>query len=141
MIESRAFMQYSYGMHNYYDFMTNKKILVADDDPAIVDSLQLVLELADYEVRTTIDGSVISMMNKEKPDLLLLDIWMSGVDGREICRKLKKNKKTRNIPVIMISASRDIRKSTKEAGADDFLEKPFDMDCLLEKLKEHLGEN
>src|SRR3990167_7562242 len=117
--------------------MTSKKILVADDDPAIVDSLQLILELANYKVCTTINGKVIAMLKREKPDLLLLDIWMSGVDGRDICKKLKANEQTKNIPVIMISATRDIERSTKESGADDFLEKPFEMDELLEKVEKY----
>jgi DNA-binding response OmpR family regulator len=121
--------------------MASKKILIADDDQAIVESLEMVLEMADYTVKSTVDGRVIPMMKKEKPDLLLLDIWMSGTDGREICKKLKKNKKTKDIPIIMISASRDIKKSTEDAGADDFLEKPFEVDSLLEKIQKYLGNN
>jgi CheY-like chemotaxis protein len=108
--------------------MDKKKILVADDDPAIVDAIQLMLELYDYEVSTTVDGETIYKMEKEYPDLLLLDIWMSGQDGREICKYLKNNPHTKHIPIIMISASRDIIQSAKDAGADDFIAKPFQMD-------------
>ncbi len=128
-------------MEIYLNYMASKKILIADDDQAIVESLEMVLEMADYTVKSTVDGRVIPMMKKEKPDLLLLDIWMSGTDGREICKKLKKNKKTKDIPIIMISASRDIKKSTEDAGADDFLEKPFEVDSLLEKIQKYLGNN
>lgn len=128
-------------MEIYLNYMASKKILIADDDQAIVESLEMVLENADYAVKSTVDGRVIPMMKKEKPDLLLLDIWMSGTDGREICKKLKKNKKTKDIPIIMISASRDIKKSTEDAGADDFLEKPFEIDNLLEKIQKYLGRN
>lgn len=116
-------------------FCMTKKILVADDDPAILDSLQLLLELAHYHVITTMDGQVIPYMKKDKPDLLLLDIRMGQVDGRDICRKLKTDESTKCIPIIMISASRDIEKSSHDAGADDFLAKPFDMDILLKKVE------
>ncbi len=115
--------------------MRNKTILIADDDAAILDSLQIMLEMADYEVSTTIDGKVFAMIKQKKPDLLLLDIWMSGADGRKICKKMKSIEETRDIPIIMISASRDVKKSTIESGADDFLEKPFNMENLLTKIK------
>lgn len=118
--------------------MVRKKILVADDDPAIVDSIQLMLELHDYEVSTTVDGETIYKMEKEYPDLLLLDIWMSGQDGREICKYLKNNPLTKHIPIIMISASRDIIRSAKDAGADDFIAKPFQMEELLSKVAKYV---
>lgn len=118
--------------------MDKKKILVADDDPAIVDAIQLMLELHDYEVSTTVDGETIYKMEKEYPDLLLLDIWMSGQDGREICKYLKNNPLTKHIPIIMVSASRDIMQSAKDAGADDFIAKPFEMNDLLEKVEKYI---
>ena len=74
-------------------------------------------------------------MKMELPDLLLLDIWMSGEDGRDICKKLKQSELTKNIPVIMVSASKDIKESALAAGADDFLAKPFEMNELLGKIK------
>ena len=112
----------------------NKKILVADDDTAIVESTKLILEEFGYDVDTTNDGKTISKMKKDFPDVLLLDIWMSGQDGREICKKLKKDKRTKHIPVIIISASRDVKASATAAGANDFLAKPFDMHDLLQKI-------
>ena len=111
-----------------------RKIIVADDDPAICDALQYMLEDEGYEVKTTVNGATIYEMEKEFPDLLLLDIWMSGQDGREICRYLKKKELTKDIPIIMISAGRDIAESALESGADAFIEKPFGMDELLEKV-------
>src|SRR5688500_6269736 len=102
-----------------------RKILVADDDPAICDAVQFMLEEEGYAVDTTVNGETIYKMEKNFPDVLLLDIWMSGQDGREICKYLKKKSMTKNIPIIMLSASRDIASSAKEAGADDFLAKPF----------------
>ena len=115
-----------------------KKIMIADDDSGIVDAVEMMLEFEGYQVASTSNGSTVLDMDKEYPDLLLLDIWMAGEDGRDICRELKKRKQTRNIPVIMISASTELEKSAKEAGADDFLEKPFDMHKLLLKIASHL---
>jgi DNA-binding response OmpR family regulator len=113
----------------------SKKIMIADDDPGIVDAVSMLLEFEGYEVTSTVDGSTVLDMKDELPDLLLLDIWMSGDDGRDICRKLKATIATKNIPVIMVSASRDIAASAMAAGADDFLTKPFEMDVLLQKIE------
>lgn len=116
-----------------------KRIFVADDDPAIVDALQFMLEEAGYNVDTTVDGETIGKMFEDEPDLLLLDIWMSGQDGRDICKALKAQDSTRHIPIIMISANKDTEKFAKEAGADDFLSKPFEMDDLLGKVKKQIN--
>lgn len=109
--------------------------MIADDDPGIVDAVEMLLEFEGYEVTSTVDGSTVLDMKAELPDLLLLDIWMSGEDGRDICKKLKATDSTKDIPVIMISASRDIRESAMAAGADDFLAKPFEMDELIKKIE------
>ncbi len=114
------------------------KILVADDDPGIVDALQMVLEDANYEVYTTTNGHTVRKVSDELPDVILLDIWMSGEDGRDICRYLKSKQTTKNIPIIMISATGDLAQSAKAAGADDFLPKPFQMEHLLQKVEKHL---
>lgn len=112
-----------------------KKIMIADDDPGIVDAIEMLLEFEGYAVTSTVDGADVLDLKDELPDLLLLDIWMSGEDGRDICKKLKQLDATKNIPVIMISASRDIKESALAAGADDFLAKPFEMNDLLDKIK------
>jgi DNA-binding response OmpR family regulator len=115
--------------------MKQKKIMIADDDPGIVDAVEMMLEFEGYKVTSTVDGATVLDMKEELPDLLLLDIWMSGEDGRDICKKLKSENITKNIPVIMISASRDIRDSAMAAGADDFLAKPFEMDELIKRIE------
>jgi DNA-binding response OmpR family regulator len=118
-----------------------KKIMVADDDPAILDSLKLMLEFEDYEVITTLNANTVLQLKDELPDLLLLDIWMSGTDGRDVCRLLKQDERTRSIPVILFSASKDIELSARKAGADDFLAKPFEMEELLGKIENCLEES
>lgn len=118
--------------------MNKKKILIADDDPAILEALSMMLEDEGYEVLTTVDGATVGMMFEEQPDLLLLDIWMSGQDGRDICKALKAQDTTRHIPIIMVSANRDTMEISQKAGADDFIAKPFERDMLLAKIEEHL---
>jgi CheY-like chemotaxis protein len=115
--------------------INKKKILIADDDPAILDSLRLILEVDGYEVTTVDRGEEIVKVVESKPDLLLLDIWMAGQDGRELCRKLKSDKRTASIPIILFSAGREMADSAKAAGANDFVEKPFEIETLLEKIQ------
>lgn len=115
-----------------------KKIMVADDDTGILDAVSIMLEYEGYAVQCTPDGAELVAMTSGFPDLLLLDIWMSGIDGRDICKQLKQQPFSAQMPIVMISASNDIERSALEAGADDFLAKPFDMDALLEKIKKNL---
>src|SRR5688572_25456401 len=90
------------------DLVSVKYVLVADDDPAILDSTQLLLEELGYRVKTTVNGDTVRDMREDLPDILLLDIWMSGWDGRDICRHLKRQAQTSHIPIIIISANRDV---------------------------------
>lgn len=110
-----------------------KRITVADDDPGILDAVVMMLEMEGYEVNSTLNGNTI-LTQTELPDLYILDIWMSGSDGRELCKILKSQDKTKHIPVILISASNYLQRSAEMAEADDFLAKPFEMDELLEKV-------
>lgn len=118
--------------------MKKRKILVADDDPAILDALQLILEMNDYQVVTSCEGQTITIAHQELPDLLLLDIWMSGEDGREVAKALKSHAHTHTIPIILVSASQDIERSARESGAEDFIPKPFEMGELLNKVEKYL---
>lgn len=120
--------------------MARKKILVADDDPGIVDAMQILLEDEGYEVITTMDGETIAVMYEQKPDLVFLDIWMSGMNGSTICQKLKADEKTKSIPIIMFSANRDTQDIAMQCGADGFLSKPFEIKELLEIVNNYLGE-
>ncbi len=116
-----------------------KKVMIADDDEGIVDSLSMMLQFEGYEVSSTLNGASLLKLNENLPDLLLLDIWMSGVDGRDICKQLKLQPHTCKIPILLISASEDIRSSALAAGADDFLAKPFEMKELLEKIAAYIN--
>jgi CheY-like chemotaxis protein len=115
-----------------------KRITVADDDPGILDAVGMMLEMEGYEVNSTLNGNTV-LTQDEIPDVYILDIWMSGSDGRDLCKQLKSNEKTKNIPVILISASNDLKRSAETAGADDFLAKPFEINALLEKIEKALS--
>jgi DNA-binding response OmpR family regulator len=114
-----------------------KKILLADDDASILEPIQMMLEDEGYQVDTTLSGEDLLHLGPDLPDLLLLDIWMAGISGRDICQHLKQQESTRQMPVIIVSANRDTEQIAREAGADDFLLKPFDIDDLLNKVQLH----
>ncbi|HYK84617.1 MAG TPA: response regulator [Ktedonobacteraceae bacterium] len=115
--------------------MSRKKILVVDDEPDILEFLQVILEEEGYAVITTDKGEYVEALNNGGlPDLILLDMLLSGKDGREIVKQLKSQEKTKHIPVIMFSAHPSAEETARKAGADDFLAKPFEMDQLLEKI-------
>jgi DNA-binding response OmpR family regulator len=116
-----------------------KKILVVDDDPAILEVIKVILEDSNYHVKTSESGSVLLNLNgKRHPDLILLDVLLSGEDGRDIARALKTKKSTKDIPIIMISASPSTYEGALAAGADDFISKPFDIDHLLKVIHKNL---
>jgi DNA-binding response OmpR family regulator len=109
-------------------------ILVVDDDPAILDSLRFLFEDEGYRVQTSEKGEYAESLRDENgglPDLIVLDVLLSGKDGRTICRKLKSQNVTRHIPIVMISAYPDAEHSSKEVGADAFVAKPFAIDQVL----------
>ena len=112
-------------------------IFVADDDLAILEAITLILEDEGYQVITSPDIETASAVEEHQPDVLLLDIWMAGIDGSVICQQLKQNRLTRHIPIIMVSANRDTPKIAQECGADDFLTKPFETEDLLAKVAKH----
>jgi DNA-binding response OmpR family regulator len=116
-----------------------KRILVADDNPAILDAVKIMLEEEGYEVETTVDGATVQDMKMPLPNLLLLDLWMSGIDGRDICKLLKDSDATKYLPVIIISATKDIEQIAMDSGADDFISKPFQMESLLEIVAKHVS--
>ncbi len=118
-----------------------KKIVVVDDDLDILEAFQFTLEEAGYEVTTTArgeDAENLRAIEGGLPDLIILDVFLSGKDGRLICQKLKSQEETRHIPILMISAHPSAKQAIKEIGADDFLPKPFDVDELLAKIAHYL---
>lgn len=114
------------------------RILIVDDIQANLDVLEVKLNLHYYEVLTTNRGKkAIEMAKNEHPDLIILDIMMPDLDGFEVCKALKADPETVNIPVIMLTALSDREHKLKglEAGAEDFLSKPIQDRALLTRIK------
>lgn len=120
--------------------MMKKRIIVTDDDPGLQDIFKIILERAGYEVEIFNSGNQLLDDNYKLPDLFLLDKQLSGYDGIEICTTLKNQSATKHIPIIMISANPGIGKLAVKAGADDFIEKPFDIKYLLNLVSKYLTE-
>ena len=105
-----------------------KHILICEDDEGIIDVASIVLVDKGYTVDAIINGNEIFNRIKEKrPDVILLDLWMPEITGEEIALKLKANKLTTNIPIIFVSASKDLKKIATQTDVNDFLPKPFDI--------------
>jgi len=116
------------------------RILVVDDDTDILSVMEILLTMKGFEVEVTAKGeNTIPKINSFKPDLILLDVLISGYDGRTICKQLKANKDTQHIPVIMFSAHPGAAATITDYGANDFIAKPFDVPHLLRKVNEQLG--
>lgn len=112
---------------------TAKKILIVEDDPDIILTLAAILEDEGYVVAMTDNGGhlMTDRFASDPPALIVLDMLLSGWDGREIARHLKTQEATRHIPILMLSAHLQAEREAKAAGADDFLSKPFELDALL----------
>lgn len=118
-----------------------KRILAVDDDNDIVDIIKIILEDEGYEVATLTNGrDVLKMIQVDRPDLILLDVMLGGIDGRDICKAIKSDDQLRDIPVVMISASHNLHNLLTEQNApNDFLAKPFDIDNLVKKVNEQFA--
>jgi DNA-binding response OmpR family regulator len=103
------------------------KILVIDDDKLILEAVKIILDEEEYVVETISDWpGVFEKIRVFKPDLIILDIFISGSDGRVICKELKKSKTTIHIPVILFSATNRLEDYTKDSNAQGCLKKPFE---------------
>ncbi|TWJ04390.1 response regulator receiver domain-containing protein [Mucilaginibacter frigoritolerans] len=113
------------------------RILAVDDDRDILEVLQFILEDSGYEVDTLMDGRYLfEKIKAHTPDLILLDIMLGNLDGRELCKDVKAKLETTNIPVILVSASHNVANASNNIGAPNaFLAKPFDIDDLLQIIK------
>lgn len=114
-----------------------KTVMIADDNKGILDVMRVMLEHGGYTAITTNDGCTVRNLKDPLPDLLFLDIMLSGTDGRELCRELKDNEKTRDLPILILSANREIEEISKACGSDGYLSKPFDMKNMLDLVELH----
>jgi DNA-binding response OmpR family regulator len=113
----------------------SEKILVVEDEPTLVETLEYNLSHQDYEVFTAMDGrEALEIAREEQPDLIVLDLMLPGIDGIEVCRVLRQEM---NVPILMLTArDEEVDKVVGlEVGADDYMTKPFSMRELMARVK------
>jgi DNA-binding response OmpR family regulator len=117
------------------------KILLIDDDPDIRTVMGMMLKKEGYDVETASRREeALEKISNDRPSIILLDVLLSGSDGRELCREIKANATTKHIPVIMFSGHPVAALQFESYGADDFIAKPFNTETLLSKLSRQMGE-
>lgn len=118
-----------------------KRILIVDDNEFIVELMTYILSNKGYSVFALFNGDeVFSNIKTTRPDLVILDMMLPGIDGRDICKEIKLNKDTKHLPVIMCSGSDEIGIAMDQHGApNDVLHKPFDMHSLINKVELQLA--
>ena len=116
------------------------RILIADDSIDLLEIFKITLSEEGYVVRTVSNKrEFYGALKTYTPDLIILDVFLNDVDGREICKEVKRNTKTKKIPVMMCSANPYAIAGYKMYGANDAIEKPFSIPVLLEKIDTLLG--
>jgi DNA-binding response OmpR family regulator len=123
--------------------MNQKKILVVDDEPDLVETVRYPLEMEGYQVLVAYNGEDgLHQARNNGPDLIILDLMLPKLDGYKVCRLLKFDERYKHIPVLMLTAKTQEKDKLlgKETGADDYMTKPFDIDKLLERVKFYLSK-
>jgi CheY-like chemotaxis protein len=120
-----------------------KSVLLCEDDEGIIDVARIVLEEKGYNVvALTKCTNIMDIIHKVKPNVILLDLWMPDMSGEEVAILLKNNPATKNIPIVIVSASKDIQRVASTTRVNDFLSKPFnieDLENIVEKYTSHVS--
>ena len=114
------------------------KVLVIDDDPEILELLQVDLELLNFEVKTATNGMSGYQLAEQEPfDLILADVMMPRLDGYDLCKRLRANVSTQTTPIILLTAKGQLEDKVRgfHAGADDYLQKPFEFQELMVRMR------
>lgn len=115
-------------------------VLLLDDDKDICIMVKAILNFSGFTVESfSLPGQLQQLLDAFHPRLLLMDMLLSGTDGRDICKKIKTDQATTGIKIIMMSAHPDADISCRQAGADDFVPKPFDMDYFISRVRKQLA--
>lgn len=120
----------------------SKRILIIEDYPHIVEVLKMRLEAAGYEVLVAYDGfKGLQLAQRERPDLIILDIMLPKMDGYKVCRFLKLNERYRNIPIFVLTSrtAKADQELSHHVGADEYFPKPYDPAELMKKIRQYLN--
>jgi len=113
-----------------------KKVLLLDNDEDVLDVMQEALTYEGFEVKCIEQtDNILPEIERYRPDLVILDYLLDGINGGEICHQIKKNKKTSDLPVIIMSAYPRVMRSLDDYGCDDFIPKPFDLDDFTGRIQ------
>ena len=120
----------------------SKTVMIVDDEPDLLKVMSFGLKMAGYKAITCSNSEqAVELINKEKPDLVLLDLLMPKMSGEDICKIVKSDQKLKHIPVVFLTAILcETKEKIESIGADGYLEKPFEPEKLMEKIKELIGE-
>ena len=114
-----------------------KKILLFEDDLATLDIVKLILSSKGFETQQWIrEKDAVTQVKEYLPDLLIIDIKLSGVDGRNICRKIQADPRLQNIPIILFSAINNLKEEALMCGVQDYIVKPFELNELVSKTQQ-----
>lgn len=131
-------MQYHPSRQSDQENRPSHTVLVIDDEESIIEFIKLGLHYEGFEVETASDGEQgVITAQRINPDVIILDIMLPGIDGLEVCRRLRSNPTTRDTPILMLTAKDEVsdRIVGLQTGADDYLTKPFDFYELLERVR------
>jgi DNA-binding response OmpR family regulator len=121
--------------------MSKKTILVADDDVGILEALDMIFSDAGYAVKVAPNGQVaLDLVHQSLPDLILLDLMMPIATGWDVMREVRADPRSKDVPVIILSADHNVAKKAAALQADDYCAKPFDVDEVVTKVEQLLGE-
>jgi CheY-like chemotaxis protein len=121
--------------------MSKKKILIFDDDTAILEVITIIFEENGYQVEISeTSHDILEKVEQYKPDVILMDNWIPKIGGVEATKLLKNHEEFKNIPVIYVTANNDIVALAEEAQADDYVAKPFNLEDLEDKVAKYLQE-
>lgn len=111
-----------------------QKILVADDCGDLLEVLSMLFTMHNYQVEVAInEQQLLKHLQQFQPQLILLDVMFGGADGRALCKQIKQN--NGGVSIILLSAAADLLVHFKDCNADDCIEKPFDISCVIDKVK------
>jgi DNA-binding response OmpR family regulator len=120
-----------------------KKIMIVDDEPNLVELVRAILESENFEVITAYNGQeALEKLETVKPDLIIIDMMMPGMSGRELCEKIRANPKTKNLKVVFLTVARfsEVGKNVlQNLNVLDYITKPFENEDLVNRIKKVLG--